>query len=137
MKRQPRILAGTAIGLLMASAPLGAFPLSGKATRYSRIAPLILAQAECRGRKLPAEAGRSQQQEQQAPAEEQAPAEQSLRPPNRSRRRNPSHPSPARSPAGSPRLSQQPQPEAARRGGACRAAASSRAAGAGTEPPAG
>ena len=27
MKRQPRILAGTALGLLMASAPLGAFPL--------------------------------------------------------------------------------------------------------------
>ena len=29
MKRQPRILAGTALGLLMASAPLGAFPLQG------------------------------------------------------------------------------------------------------------
>ena len=41
MKRQPRILAGTAIGLLMASAPLGAFPLSGK-TVDSRFAPLIL-----------------------------------------------------------------------------------------------
>ena len=56
MKRQPRILAGTAIGLLMASAPLGAFPLSGKPLD-SRFAPLILAQEECRGRKLPAETG--------------------------------------------------------------------------------
>ncbi len=51
MKRQPRILAGTALGLLMASAPLGAFPLpSGEAFDYSQLvknAPLILAQAEC------------------------------------------------------------------------------------------
>ncbi|TIW82180.1 MAG: flagellar motor protein MotB, partial [Mesorhizobium sp.] len=31
MKRQPRILAGTALGLLMASAPLGASPLEGTA----------------------------------------------------------------------------------------------------------
>ncbi|MBZ9932794.1 flagellar motor protein MotB, partial [Mesorhizobium sp. BR1-1-5] len=31
MKRQPRILAGTALGLLMASAPLGASPLQGTA----------------------------------------------------------------------------------------------------------
>ena len=29
MKRQPRILAGSALGLLMASAPLGAYPLQG------------------------------------------------------------------------------------------------------------
>jgi len=31
MKRQPRVLAGTALGLLMASAPLGASPLQGNA----------------------------------------------------------------------------------------------------------
>ncbi len=46
MKRQPRILASTALGLLMASAPFGAFPLM-----QARAAPLeaeiILAQAEC------------------------------------------------------------------------------------------
>ena len=51
MKRQPMILAGTALGLLMASAPLEAFPLQrgfdpglaqGTTSR-----PLILAQAEC------------------------------------------------------------------------------------------
>ena len=50
MKRQPRILAGTALGLLMASAPLGAFPLSAgaKAELDQRSnAPLLLAQAEC------------------------------------------------------------------------------------------
>ena len=36
MKRQPRILAGTALGLLMASAPLGAVPLlKGAATEMS------------------------------------------------------------------------------------------------------
>ena len=51
MKRQPRILAGTALGLLMASAPLGAFPLSGRRdtdfSQRAKNAPLILAQAEC------------------------------------------------------------------------------------------
>ncbi|RWM21726.1 MAG: flagellar motor protein MotB [Mesorhizobium sp.] len=50
MKRQPRILAGTALGLLMASAPLGAFPLQGSAAfdRSQRMtAPLILAQSNC------------------------------------------------------------------------------------------
>ena len=36
MKRQPRILAGTALGLLMASAPLGAVPLlKGAGTELS------------------------------------------------------------------------------------------------------
>ena len=71
MKRQPRILAGTAIGLLMASAPLGAFPLSGKPLD-SRFAPLILAQEECQGENCPPQQ-EQQQQEQQAPAEEAAP----------------------------------------------------------------
>ncbi|SJM31014.1 OmpA family protein [Mesorhizobium delmotii] len=50
MKRQPRILAGTALGLLMASAPLGAFPLQGSAAfePLQRTAtPLILAQSNC------------------------------------------------------------------------------------------
>ncbi|QIA22382.1 OmpA family protein [Mesorhizobium sp. AA22] len=50
MKRQPRILAGTALGLLMASAPLGAFPLQGSAAFDSlqgMTAPLILAQSNC------------------------------------------------------------------------------------------
>ncbi|RWE77745.1 MAG: hypothetical protein EOS63_18920, partial [Mesorhizobium sp.] len=43
MKGQPRILAGTAIGLLMASAPLGAYPLQGGVASGSlQGAPLIL-----------------------------------------------------------------------------------------------
>ena len=75
MKRQPRILAGTAIGLLMASAPLGAFPLSGKSLdSFPGKAPLILAQEECQGENCPPK--QEQQQKQQAPAEEQAPAQQ-------------------------------------------------------------
>lgn len=73
MKRQPRILAGTAIGLLMASAPLGAYPLSGKHIDPLRSTPpLILAQAECEGENCAAPDGG--EQEQQAPVEEQAPA---------------------------------------------------------------
>jgi outer membrane protein OmpA-like peptidoglycan-associated protein len=50
MKRQPRILAGTAIGLLMASAPLGAYPLQGSAafgSTHSAAVQVILAQASC------------------------------------------------------------------------------------------
>ena len=54
MKRQPRILAGTAIGLLMASAPLGAYPLLKAGADEPRIAPMqstavpfTLAQADC------------------------------------------------------------------------------------------
>lgn len=50
MKRQPRILAGTALGLLMASAPLGAFPLQGNAAfdpPQSTATPLIPVQSNC------------------------------------------------------------------------------------------
>ena len=51
MKRQPRILAGTALGLLMASAPLGAFPLQqsdmSAARSSSANAPVIFVQAAC------------------------------------------------------------------------------------------
>jgi len=47
MKRQPRILAGTALGLLMASSPLAALPLQNDtALRSVTALPLILAQAE-------------------------------------------------------------------------------------------
>jgi outer membrane protein OmpA-like peptidoglycan-associated protein len=95
MKRQPRILAGTALGLLMASAPLGAFPLSAQplAARATE-APLILAQAECEGEACPPEQApaaeeqktrqerrkerrQQQQEQQQAPAaEEQQPRQE-------------------------------------------------------------
>ncbi|BCG86521.1 flagellar motor protein MotB [Mesorhizobium sp. 113-3-9] len=89
MKRQPRILAGTALGLLMASAPLGAFPLQGSAAfdpMQRGGTPLILAQD------APADEGqqsdqeqrrkkkRDQQQTEQAPAEKAAPAAEQAAP---------------------------------------------------------
>ncbi|RJT39193.1 flagellar motor protein MotB [Mesorhizobium waimense] len=93
MKRQPRILAGTAIGLLMASAPLGAYPLQGSAAfgpLQHTAAPLILAQAACaEGESAEACAQKQQgepeqpkrkkrdqqQQTESAPAEQAAPAQ--------------------------------------------------------------
>ncbi|WP_217575448.1 OmpA family protein [Mesorhizobium sp. GbtcB19] len=97
MKRQPRILAGTAIGLLMASAPLGAYPLQGGVASGSlHGAPLVLAQAACAegqsaeecaqqggGQQGEAEQPRKkkQQQSESAPAAEQAaPAETEQQP---------------------------------------------------------
>ncbi|TPJ64808.1 OmpA family protein [Mesorhizobium sp. B2-7-1] len=95
MKRQPRILAGTAIGLLMASAPLGAYPLQGGVASGSlHGAPLVLAQAACAegqsaeecaqgGAEQPRKRKREQQQQQSesAPAGEQAaPAETEQKP---------------------------------------------------------
>ncbi|TIR21473.1 MAG: flagellar motor protein MotB [Mesorhizobium sp.] len=93
MKRQPRILAGTAIGLLMASAPLGAYPLQGGVASGSlHGAPLILAQAACAegqsaeecaqgGAEQPKKRKREQQQSESAPAAEQAaPAETEQQP---------------------------------------------------------
>ncbi|MBZ9986757.1 OmpA family protein [Mesorhizobium sp. BH1-1-5] len=94
MKRQPRILAGTAIGLLMASAPLGAYPLQGGVASGSlHGAPLVLAQAACAegqsaeecaqgGAEQPRKRKREQQQQSEsAPAGEQAaPAETEQKP---------------------------------------------------------
>ncbi|WP_315924213.1 OmpA family protein [Mesorhizobium sp. SP-1A] len=87
MKRQPRILAGTALGLLMASAPLGAFSFTGIAQAQEAIAskPMILAQTDCQGEdcaapaqdeQAPRKERRKKQEEQQgekAPAGEAAP----------------------------------------------------------------
>lgn len=83
MKRQPRVLAGTALGLLMASAPLGASPLQGNAVfgpLQHTAAPLILVQddpaadGQQTDQELPRKKKR-QQAEQAAPAAEQpAPA---------------------------------------------------------------
>ena len=78
MKRQPRILAGTALGLLMASAPLGAFPLSAgaKAELDQRSnTPLLLAQAECAADETAEACAERLQNEQQPPAEEAPPEE--------------------------------------------------------------
>ncbi|TPJ74207.1 flagellar motor protein MotB [Mesorhizobium sp. B2-6-2] len=93
MKRQPRILAGTAIGLLMASAPLGAYPLQGGITSGGlHGAPLVLAQAACAegqsaeecaqgGAEQPRKKKREQQQQSEsAPAEQAAPAESEQQP---------------------------------------------------------
>jgi outer membrane protein OmpA-like peptidoglycan-associated protein len=105
MKRQPRILAGTAIGLLMASAPLGAFPLSGKPLdELPRIAPLILVQEECQGEDCPPKQEQQQQEEQQAPAEEQqqAPAEEAAPEPE---------PQPEAQPEPEPEPEAAPEPE--------------------------
>ncbi len=80
MKRQPRVLAGTALGLLMASAPLGASPLQGNAVfgpLQHTAAPLILVQddpaadGQQTDQELPRKKKR-QQAEQAAPAAEQA-----------------------------------------------------------------
>ncbi|UDL88936.1 OmpA family protein [Mesorhizobium sp. PAMC28654] len=90
MKRQPRILAGTALGLLMASAPLGAFPLQGSAgfgPSQGTTMPLLLAQSNCaEGESAEAcakkQAQPEQKQEEQKPQKkheqqsEQAPAAQ-------------------------------------------------------------
>ncbi|BCH00644.1 flagellar motor protein MotB [Mesorhizobium loti] len=89
MKRQPRILAGTALGLLMASAPLGAFPLQGSAAfdpTQGGGTPLILAQdaptdeAQPTDQEQPRKKKRDQQA-QQAPAEQAAPAAEQPAPP--------------------------------------------------------
>ncbi|MBZ9705102.1 flagellar motor protein MotB, partial [Mesorhizobium sp. CO1-1-3] len=91
MKRQPRILAGTALGLLMASAPLGASPLQGSAAfgpmRDSAM-PLVLAQdtqtddAQQSDQELLRKKKRDQQQQQteQAPAQQPAPAAEEQQP---------------------------------------------------------
>ncbi|TIS62012.1 MAG: flagellar motor protein MotB, partial [Mesorhizobium sp.] len=96
MKRQPRILAGTAIGLLMASAPLGAYPLQAD-FGTARVTPLILAQSNCAegqsaeecaqgGQQGEAEQPRKKKREQQQQTES-APAEQSAEPEQKPRRK--------------------------------------------------
>jgi len=96
MKRQPRILAGTAIGLLMASAPLGAFPLSSPfsgSTPYPGRAEIVLAQAECAEGESAEDCAARQPQEQPAPPAEQPP------------------PAPAEQPAPPPEVQPEPEPE--------------------------
>ncbi|MBN9220466.1 MAG: OmpA family protein [Mesorhizobium sp.] len=91
MKRQPRILAGTALGLLMASAPLGASPLQGSAAlgpMQRGATPLIILAQDTQtdegqqgGEEQPRKKKREQQQTEQAPAAEQpAPAAEEQQP---------------------------------------------------------
>ncbi|MHA6641797.1 OmpA family protein [Mesorhizobium sp. A623] len=75
MKRQPGILAGTALGLLMASAPLGAFPLQDRqAPQHISTLPLLLAQDNCRKNESAEDcaARQAQSQEPQAAPEPEA-----------------------------------------------------------------
>lgn len=110
MKRQPRILAGTALGLLMASAPLGAVPLlKGAGTELSpraanavvsEFAPVILAQSQCQEGETAEQCAQrlsGEQQQQQAPAEEPAPAPEAA-------------PEPAPAPESTPAPAEEPAP---------------------------
>ncbi|MGB3833220.1 MAG: flagellar motor protein MotB, partial [Mesorhizobium sp.] len=85
MKCQPRILAGTALGLLMASTPLAALPLpGGTAGTAEQRPPLLLAQAECQEGESAKDCAvrlRTPQAEQPAaPAENAAPSEEQAAP---------------------------------------------------------
>lgn len=140
MKRQPRILAGTALGLLMASAPLGAAPLRGDSA-HPQALPLILAQAkcaegesaqDCAAKQAPAgpEEKQRRKQEKQAepepaerapaaeperkaePAEQAAPAEAEQKP--RKKREKQAEPEPAeKAPAAEPEQKAAPAEQAA------------------------
>ncbi|WP_137933377.1 OmpA family protein [Mesorhizobium comanense] len=107
MKRQPRILAGTALGLLMASAPLGASPLQGSAAlgpmQRGATPLIILAQdtptdeGQQGGEEQPRKKKREQQQQtEQAPAAEQpAPAAEEQQPRKKKREQQQTEQAPA------------------------------------------
>jgi outer membrane protein OmpA-like peptidoglycan-associated protein len=96
MKRQPRVLAGTALGLLMASAPLGAYPLQGSdafGPLQHTATPLIPVQSNCAESESAEACAQNQQAEQprkkkhdqqqqteSAPAEQAAPAKPEQKP---------------------------------------------------------
>ncbi|MET3794902.1 OmpA family protein [Aquamicrobium terrae] len=118
MKLHPRILAGTALGLLMASAPLAAFPLTGQDNLAPRASgsPLILAQAECaEGESAEDCAARQQRapaEERSAPEPEAAPAEPAPEP--QAEPEPAPEPEPEPEPAPEPQAEQPaPEPEAA------------------------
>jgi outer membrane protein OmpA-like peptidoglycan-associated protein len=118
MKRQPRILAGSALGLLMASAPLSAYPLQeSDAYRALQSQPIIRVQAAACPEGTPPE-NCAQSRKKQAPAaQEQAPAAEQPQP--RKQRQKPekqAEPAPAEKAAPAPAEQQsapaaeQPQP---------------------------
>jgi outer membrane protein OmpA-like peptidoglycan-associated protein len=101
MKRQTRILAGTALGLLMASTPLAALAFGNAQMPASETAatkPFVLAQAE--GGESEEELLKKNQQQQKAPAEKPAPAPEAA-----------PQPAPEQAPAPEPETA--PEPEAA------------------------
>lgn len=83
MKSRPTILAGTAIGLLMASAHLNAAPLRGTLA-YDLDTPVVLAQAECAegesAEDCAARQPRPEPQQQPEPQAEPAPVEPAPKP---------------------------------------------------------
>ena len=114
MKRQPGILAGTALGLLMASAPLGAFPLnSGSARDFSarlQHTGLTLVQTDClEGETAEACALRLQETPAQepAPAPDQVPTEPAPAPAE-----EPAAPAPEAAPVPAEQPPAAPAPEA-------------------------
>ncbi|RUM96983.1 OmpA family protein [Pseudaminobacter arsenicus] len=118
MKRQPRILAGTALGLLMASAPLSALPLQAQDTEFSprsqqmvaRQAPLLFAQAEEQPTEEELLKRKQQQEEKAAPAEEPAPEPEAAPPPQPEPQ---AEPEPQPEPEEAPQSEPAPEPEAA------------------------
>jgi len=125
MKRQTRILAGTAIGLFLASAPLGAMPLSsyvpGQLPGAASKPVFALAQAHCAegesaedcAARQPQEQPAQPAEQQPAPAEEQpAPAEEPAPPPEVQPQPDP-QPEPQAEPQPEPQPEPAPQPEAA------------------------
>lgn len=118
MKRQPWILAGTALGLLMASAPLSALPLQGQDTEFhsrsqqmvARQAPLLFAQAEEEPTEEELLKRKQQQEEKAAPAEEPAPETEAAPPPQPEPQ---AEPEPQPEPEAAPEPEPAPEPEAA------------------------
>jgi outer membrane protein OmpA-like peptidoglycan-associated protein len=105
MKRQPGILAGTALGLFMASAPLGAFPLQGNLAHGTSTLPMLLAQAacqegesaeDCAARQAPAQEPQAAPEPAPAPAPDPEPTPE---------------PTPAPEPAPAPEPQAAPAPE--------------------------
>lgn len=87
MKRQPRILAGTAIGLFMASAPLAAMPMIEASASDARL-PLIRVQAECQEGESSESCAARLGGEQQPQAEQPQPEQQAEEPaPRRKKQR--------------------------------------------------
>jgi outer membrane protein OmpA-like peptidoglycan-associated protein len=116
MKRQPRILAGTALGLLMASAPLGAFPLQGGNASQRTAVPLIMAQSNCAEGQSAEACAQNQAKPEQKPqekpakAEQAAPAAEPEQKPRKNKQEQQAEPAPAEQAAPAAE-EQQPKPE--------------------------
>lgn len=85
MKHKRHVIAGTALGLLMASAPLGAYPLQGGGldASHQRRSAVILAQADCQEGDPSCEdqqGSKRQRRERRQPAKEQVQPEQQAEP---------------------------------------------------------